>query len=242
MTKIKLLDLCCGAGLAADGYMQAAQKLGLQLEITGVDIKFQKNYPYTFVQSDAVQFVAEVDWTKYDCVHASPPCQAYSHSTAMFRNKGRKYPDILEPIQEALKKSGLPAVLENVPAAPIRRDVVLVGYAFGLPIVKKRFFELYNWWMLAPIMPQTSKQVKKGDFATVVGKGHKNPKHLCKVPGLTIKEKWRAALGTNRVELSYSEMAEGFPPAYTAYIGETLFLHVTKNCFFMRFPSEKRGF
>lgn len=218
MKEFLLLDLCCCAGLAADGYMQAAFELDIDLHITGIDIEPQPNYPYEFIQADAVEFLTRYGH-EFNRIHASPPCQEYSHSTAQFRQKGKKYPDILASIREEIIKKQIPAVIENVPAAPVRLDVKLVGYAFGLPIIKKRFFELHHWFMLAPIIGLTNKQVKKGDFATVVGKGHKNPKAICKVPGDTIKEKWRATLGTDREELTYREMAEGFPPAYTHYIG-----------------------
>lgn len=213
-----LLDLCCCAGLAADGYMKAARDLGIDLHIVGIDIDPQPHYPYEFIQADAVEFLTR-HGHEFDRIHASPPCQQYSHSTAQFRNKGKIYPDILASIRAGIDALGIPAVIENVPSAPIRPDVKFVGYVFDLPIIKKRFFELHHWFMMNPQMALTRKSVKRGDFATVVGKGHKNPVALCKVPGETIKQKWRAALGTDRVELTYREMAEGFPPAYTHYIG-----------------------
>ena len=41
MKTIKLLDLCCKAGGGSMGYFQAAKDMGLNIEITGVDIEPQ---------------------------------------------------------------------------------------------------------------------------------------------------------------------------------------------------------
>jgi len=71
---MKLLDLFCGAGGAAVGYHRAGFD-----EIVGVDIRPQKNYPFAFVQADALEYLAE-HAHEFDAIHASPPCQAYSHS------------------------------------------------------------------------------------------------------------------------------------------------------------------
>ena len=77
MTEIKLLDLCCKAGGAAMGYKQAADDLGIKITITGIDIEPQPNYPFNFIQADAVEYLRN-NWQNYTHVHASPPCQAYS--------------------------------------------------------------------------------------------------------------------------------------------------------------------
>jgi len=65
----RLLDLFCGAGGAAMGYHRAGFE-----EIVGVDIAPQKNYPFEFVQADAVEYVAE-HGHKFDAIHASPPAR-----------------------------------------------------------------------------------------------------------------------------------------------------------------------
>ena len=68
---MKLLDLFCGAGGASMGYCQAGFS-----EITGIDLKPQPNYPFNFVQADAIAFLKR-HGKEFDLIHASPPCQRF---------------------------------------------------------------------------------------------------------------------------------------------------------------------
>ena len=68
MSKPKIVDLFCGEGGASYGYDLAG------FRVTGVDIEDQPNYPYRFIQTNALtaRFL-----NNYDAIHASPMCQGY---------------------------------------------------------------------------------------------------------------------------------------------------------------------
>ena len=86
--KPKLLDLYCGAGGAAAGYAKAG------FEVIGVDIKPQPNYPYKFIQADALEVLNLNFINQFDAIQRAPVSsiqQARGLSEA--RNNG-KYPPL----------------------------------------------------------------------------------------------------------------------------------------------------
>jgi DNA (cytosine-5)-methyltransferase 1 len=225
--EIKLLDLCCKAGGAAMGYFQAATELGVEIEITGIDIEPQPNYPFKFVQADAVEYL-QANYQEFTHIHASPPCQKYSVSTVQARKAGKIYKDNLTEIQIGIKATGLPGIIENVMQAPIPGDVVLSGHMFGLQVLKKRKFQLINFFMLNPIIPPKRGTVQNGDYAQVLGHGQLRVTDgkPFKIKGKNVNEVWSNAMGIDW--MSNNELAEAIPPAYTKYIGKHFF-KVTKN-------------
>ena len=221
---IKLIDLYCGAGGAAMGYYRAAQELGIEIEITGIDIFDQPAYPFNFIQADALEFFRE-HYSEYTHVHASPPCQAYSNSTAPAMAKGKQYPDLIDPTRQLLIQSGLPAVIENVSNAPLRGDIVLKGYVFGLKVIRKRKFELIAWFMMQPLLERPIGTVKAGDYISVYGSGHFIDKKGLSEPKFkknSVFETWSYAMGIDWMHTN-RELAESIPPAYTNYIGKEFF-------------------
>lgn len=138
----KVLDLFCGGGGAAMGLHRAWP----DAEITGVDINPQKNYPFKFVQADAMTFPLE----GYDFIWASPPCQGYSIMRNLPWLKGKEYPMLIEPTRERLRAVGVPYIIENVMGAQRKAKMAagwLCGTMFGLPFYRHRLFET-NWpWM-----------------------------------------------------------------------------------------------
>jgi DNA (cytosine-5)-methyltransferase 1 len=101
-----LLDLFCGAGGAAMGYHRAG------FDVVGVDVNPQPNYPFHFVQADAM---ALFDLSMFDAIHASPPCQQFTAYRRRGAGVGDAYPDLIAATRDLLRGSGLPYVIENVP-------------------------------------------------------------------------------------------------------------------------------
>lgn len=211
---MKLLDLFCGAGLAADGYREAG------FTVTGVDINNQPNYPYTFVHGDALEILDDESFVNgFDVIHASPPCQAHTRAKHLRKAQGgeSKYPDLLTPALEIIKAKYYEQmwVVENVPGAPGMEDAVIeCGSAYGLGVRRHRLF-LSNVRL------------------TGSGCDHKaqgRPWGVYHVPGDSIPKGGRTArdaghgrevMGVKR-EVSWGELKEGFPPAYTKHIGEQM--------------------
>lgn len=205
---MRLLDLFCGAGGAAVGYHRAGFD-----EIVGVDIRNQPRYPFTFVQGDALEYLAE-HGTEFDAIHASPPCQAYSQSAQSFRNAGKVYPDLLGKTRTLLEANGRPWVIENVPRAPMRPDVRMCGCQVGLAIRRERWFEFHE--------PTIALQVSCRHETPVVSVvGHGTPSWVRQQLGYnpTIAD-YRAAMGIDW--MNRDELSQAIPPAYTEFIGKQL--------------------
>lgn len=199
---MRLLDLFCGAGGAAMGYHLAGFD-----EIVGVDIEPQPNYPFEFVQADALTFPID----GFDLIHASPPCQAW---TAYQRRPGhvKQRPDLIGTTR--LRIAHHPHVIENVPGAPLRGYVQLCGSSFGLDIRRHRWFEA-SWPML---MPPCQHGWQTPRFASA-----SNRDNLRRTVEVGV---WRIPLKTQRLAMGIDwmtrgELSEAIPPAYTQYIGET---------------------
>lgn len=206
LTKIKVLDLFCGAGGAAKGLYNS----GLT-DITGVDISPQPHYPFKFIQADAIDF----DISGYDFIWASPPCQAHSWAAKQHINqRGYFYQDCLLPTQMLLYAAVVPYVIENVPLAPLRDPITLCGIMFNLRVVRHRIFE-YGRFDLDQPMHNVSlcrNAVKTGYALTAAGHGG-GKKH----GQSTRLEDLSLAMGIDW--MTKPELNESVPPAYGEYIG-----------------------
>ena len=230
--QLRILDICSGAGLAAIGYHQAGW------DVVGVDIAPQPRYPFRHICQDALEYLADIEYIRqnFDAIHASPPCQLYSLSTAPQRAQGKQYPDLVSPIRVAIEQIGLPWVIENVPNAPIRADIMLYGHMFGLNVIRWRHFETGNWYAMQPGVPQRVGTVNSGDYISVYGKGgYRKSTDMPrgwrpKFDQGSVLRTWHYAMGIPKeYEFRDVEIAEGIPPAYTRYIGEMLahYIHHT---------------
>jgi DNA (cytosine-5)-methyltransferase 1 len=215
MEKLRALDLFCGAGGTAIGLKEAGFN-----KIVGVDIEFQPDYPFEHYVGDALR---NVDLEEFDFIWASPPCQAYSIGG---NNKSReKYPKLIEQTRELLWKAGIPFVIENVPNAPLRKDLMLCGEMFGLKVIRHRVFEIEGFECSQPIHQKHKGTVSDGDYIMVCrgGRagcfGNKEKRAKLKAPTL---EQAKKAMGINHIT-TFDGIAESIPPAYSEYIGKEFF-------------------
>jgi DNA (cytosine-5)-methyltransferase 1 len=125
----RLLDLCGCEGGAAFGYQQAGW------HVTSVDLDkaaLKRNPADLTVHGDALDYLFQ-HGDEYDAIHASFPCQHWAANGA--NSAKNKWPDLITPGRQLLIDSGRPWVMENVPKAPLRRDLLLCGTMFGLTTI-----------------------------------------------------------------------------------------------------------
>lgn len=209
--KPKLLDLFCCAGGAGMGYHLAG------FDVTGVDIEPQKDYPFEFIQADALDYVAQYGY-QYAAIHASPPCQKHSRLTRTAAGKHHEHPDFIPQTRFMLMALGLPYIIENVAGAPLRNPVMLCGSQFPeLRVYRHRYFEsnLALW---------TPDHFPHNDKTPPAGRG-KSPKGYISITGggiigVTQDERF-AAMGIDWT--TNMKLSQAIPPAYTHFLGLQLF-------------------
>lgn len=183
-------------------------------EIVGIDFIKQKRFPFDFVLANALN--PPVDLNDFDLIHASPPCQAYSIGTRnMGTAKGR--PDLLGETRALLQHGNTPWIIENVPGAPMRIDVLLCGSMFGLQVKRHRWFELSNPELLL-LTPSCKHKWERGAPIGVYGNG--TPTSHLKRIGPVYADDWRDAMQIDW--MVKKELSEAIPPAYTEWIGRKI--------------------
>ena len=208
MTRPKLLDLFSGAGGAAMGYWRAG------FNVVGVDLEEHDDFPFRFVQGDALEVLADVEYVRsFDLVHASPPCQAYSTATA---NKA-KHPDLVGPVRDLLHAAEVDFIIENVPQAPLINPVRLCGSSFGLRVRRHRDFESN-----LPLIGSQCDHKAQGQPVGVYG-DHWDSREFFRPDGskrggkATSLEDGRRAMGIDW--MNWEDLKESIPPFYTEHLG-----------------------
>jgi DNA (cytosine-5)-methyltransferase 1 len=238
MVRPRLLDLFCGAGGAAMGYHRAG------FDVTGVDIRPQPRYPFTFVQADAMTFPLD----GFDAIHASPPCQAYSVTRHMWPAERA---DLVSPTRGRLQASGAAWVMENVPGAPMATHVILCGTMFGL-VVGPWELRRHRWFETSGLFMLTPQCQHNGPVLSIYGGQARDRRRTMSLVGNFPARETRRALGvygnggTNREPkgpkaniaqakvlmgidwMTTKEICQAIPPAYTEYIGKQLLEHLAE--------------
>lgn len=216
MSRPRLLDLFCGEGGCSAGYYRAG------FDVVGVDLEPMPEYPYSFVQADALEFLRTADdMGRFDAIHASPPCPAYS--TLGSRYDRSQHPDLVDETRELLEQTGLAYVIENVPGAPLRNPIQLCGSSFGLDVRRHRLFESNVLLMALPCAHHLQTEPKYDVYEK--GRWFKSP--IVKVYGRgggKAMEHWPEAMGIDW--MSPAGLANAIPPAYCEFIGEQLISHL----------------
>ena len=212
MAKPLLLDLFCGAGVASAGYYRVG------FNVVGVDISPQRNYPFLFIQGDALQVPISVLGV-FDLVHASPPCQSYS-DLAHRNGNADAWPRLIEPVRDLMLRANVPYVIENVEGAPLHKPAVLCGTMFkNLRVLRHRLFETsfpvkapeHHKHPLVHTFDKRKSHYGKTDewrdYVQVTGGGN------CTIAAA------HDAMGIDWAKLTKREINEAIPPEYTEFVG-----------------------
>jgi len=204
---MKLLDLYCGVGGASAGYAAAG------FEVTGIDLKHGKRYPYTYIKGDVLQYLKDFDFLQsFDVIHASPPCQTHSITQHLRNAQGKTTSkvDLIPQTRAALIASGKPYIIENVPGSPLVNPIQLCGSAFDLRVRRHRLFES-NMSLQGSICNHKAQGRPVGVYGSLrdeIPKGGKT--------AISIDEA-RQVMGISWA--IWTELVEAIPPAYTKYLG-----------------------
>jgi len=218
---MRVLDLFCGGGGAGEGYRQAG------FEVTGIDlVRRETGYPAGhFIKSDVLDVLDDIHLLQsFDLIHASPPCQTHSRTQHLrdAQGKGTSKVDLIPQTREALEKSGVPFVLENVEGSPLRQDLLLCGSMFpqlhvmddtGRRWLKRhRIFELGKVTVPQPVCNHRAGIRPIGIYGSMndnIPSGGQTARSV---------EEARTLMGMPWA--NWPTMVEAIPPAYTHFIGQ----------------------
>ena len=219
-----LLDLYCGAGGCTKGYQAAG------FYVVGVDLHDQPNYcGDEFIQMDALEAlkilidggtVGGYRLEDFVVIHASPVCKGFSFATYFHPGARDKHPDLITPTRELLEQTGLPWVIENVPGAPLRKDLVLCGEMFGLRVHRHRIFEVSGFAAMAP--PHQKHRLKGAKHNCHIEEGHTR----IVAGNYANHDDASDAMGIDW--MTRKELAQAIPPAYTEFIGHQLMQYIER--------------
>lgn len=206
---MRALDLFCGAGGASAGLAAAG------FEVVGVDQAPQPNYPFSFIQGDAlVEGRRMLEGVGFDLVWASPPCQ---FATAYKRRPDhvREALNLIPATRELLLEWHIPFVIENVVGArsELRDPAMLCGSSFGLDVRRHRLFETRGFTLPTPPCdhawqtPRFPPATNRKNLRSTVEVG------VWRIP---LEVQHRAMGGCEW--MTREELSQAIPPAYSRHI------------------------
>jgi DNA (cytosine-5)-methyltransferase 1 len=182
---------------------------------------------------DALECLAELIAGDFAAIHASPPCPRYSMMTKVAGTPA-EHPDLVGPVRELLRETGLPYVIENVVGAPLENPVKLCGSSLGLgatcrdgkwrQLRRHRLFES-NVSLMVPPCSHEGEPVgvygNGGGQQKTVWNGGRNRGYMA------TKEEAAEALGIDW--MLKRELSDAVPPLYTEYLGGQLLLRISES-------------
>lgn len=198
-------------------------------DVVGVDIAPHRDYPFEYVQADAVEFI-EAYGREFDAIAASPPCHHASrlrHYNDTPETRARyeaKHPNLIPPTRVALVATGRPYVIENVPGAGLIDPIVLCGHALGLKLYRHRHFESNT-----PLVGTPEPKPYHPYLCTRNSYLPTEARPYMSIHGGKHSRAWqrKAAeyMGTPWIT-SIVGVCQAIPPAYTRYVGTQLIEHL----------------
>lgn len=207
--KIRILDLCCGVGGCSIGYHEGFKRYGYEPIITGVDWIAQPNYPFKFIQNDALNYLRFFGH-HYDVIHVSPPCQFYSSTASLHNNR---YPDMIAKFRTLLRRFKALYIIENVEGAKAHMidPIMICGLMVGLNMPRHRFFEVSEY-VKQPIHPKHTLKAGKMGRRHIEGTYYPSP--CGNFPDLELTKQ---VMGLHNAKKK-KEVAQAIPPAYTSFL------------------------
>ena len=219
-TRLRALDLFCCAGGAGVGIQRAG------FDVVGVDIAPQPEYPFEFVQGNAL----DVDLSGFDFVWASPPCQCFTKYGNCRPNLADKYEDLIDATRQKLTAWGGAWIMENVVGAPLRNPVTLCGSMFGLDVRRHRLFE-------------SSLTLKAGKCNHKMWEPNRYPggrsrerghaRVLCR--GTVEIGRWNIPIETQKKAMGIDwitdlrKLSESIPPAYSEFLARQVAMELMRH-------------
>lgn len=257
-----IADGCCCAGLGADGYAAifgASALRGFDLfPQPHYPYSFAQRDVMAMLDPERDDHTPEFE--DADAIHLSLPCQALTTAAHLRTAQGgtSRFPDLLTPGLPILRRywGHKPWIVENVDdnQKKVRRIMapqpgeyltMLCGSMFGLQVQRHRLF-LTNFPVRRP--PPTGPGVygqlgcRHDTFPLDPITGKPRPWGVWHVKGDNVpsggrtaltEEHGREVMGSHR-RLPWDSLKEGFPPAFTSYIGADLLAHVGRSSSLLR--------